>query len=83
MQASLAAGTQTAHTRANIVRTLLIVFVVWKLIAIGSAWTQHELLASVASGAGLAADDARANDARERLMAVIALVLFLGTMVSG
>ena len=81
MQPTLTAGIQSAHRRATILRYLLIGFVVWKLIAVGSAWAQHEMLASVANGAGLSTEDASANDARERLVGVIALALFLGTVV--
>lgn len=81
MTDSLPAGIELAHRRATIVRLLLIAFLVQKLIAIGSAWGQHEMLVAVQRGAELTVEQASANDSRERLVALAGLVLFIATVI--
>ena len=82
MTDSLSAGKQLAHSRATMVRYLLLAVVVVKLIAVGSAWAQHEMLIGVQGGAELTTADANANDARERLIGVLSLLLFIGAGIA-
>ena len=79
MTETLQAGTQLAHRRAAILRALLVAFLLLKLIAVGSALAQHAMLVSVQDGAELTTEQASANDAREQLIAILSLVLFLAT----
>jgi len=81
MTETLQAGTQRAHSRGTVLRALLIAFVVLKLIAIGSAWAQHEMLVGVQRGAELTEEQANANDSREQFIAIVTLLLFIGTAV--
>ena|SRR5690242_1931178 len=79
---SLAAGKQVAHSRATVVRYLLIAVLVLKLIGIVSAWAQHGMLVGVQNGAELTTEQASANDGRERLIAMLAALFFLGTAIA-
>jgi len=82
MTESLSAGKQLAHRRATVLRYLLMAGILVKLVAIGSAWAQHELLIGVQAGAELSALDASANDGRERLISIVSLLLFVGSAIS-
>lgn len=82
MAESLAVGIERAHRRATILQALLIAFLVQKLIAIGSAWAQHEMLVAVQRGAQLTTEQASANDSRQHLVAVAGIVLFIATAIS-
>jgi len=75
---SLAVGKQVAHSRATVLRYIMIAVVVVKLVAIGSAWAQHEMLVGVEQGAELTTADASANDTREVLIGRLSLLLFIG-----
>jgi len=81
MTESLSAGKQLAHSRATVLRYLLIAGLLVKLVAIGSAWAQHEMLIGVQGGAALTAADASANNGRERLIGVVSLLLFIGSAI--
>jgi hypothetical protein len=81
MSESLHAGTQVAHSRATILRYLLIGFLLLQLAAVGSAWAQHQMLVAVDRGAQLTREHATANDSREQLLAVARLLAFLATIV--
>ena len=78
MPESLSAGKQLAHSRATVLRYLLMAVILVKLVAIGSAWAQHEMLIGVQGGAELTTADANANDGRERLITIVSLLLFIG-----
>ena len=79
---SLSVGKQVAHSRANVVQYLLIAVLVLKLIGIVSAWAQHGMLVAVQNGAQLTTEQAEANDGRERLIAMLAGLLFIGTAIA-
>ena len=81
MTKSIAAGVELAHRRATILQALLIAFLVQKLVAIGSAWAQHEMLVAVQRGAQLTTEQAAANDSRQHLVAVAGIVLFIATAI--
>jgi hypothetical protein len=81
MTAGIAAGTQSAHTRATLLRFLLVVFLVMKVAAVGSAWSQRSMLVEVRDGVQLTPERASANDDRERLIARVSLALFIGTAI--
>jgi hypothetical protein len=81
MTESLAAATQLAHSRVTVLRYLLIAFLVLKLLALGSAWAQHEMLVDVQRGVELTAARASANDSRELLISRVALLFFVGTAI--
>jgi hypothetical protein len=81
MTEMLAAGTQLAHRRATVLKFLLIAFLLLKLLALGSAWAQHEMLVDVQRGAQLTTEQASANDSRERLVSRVALLFFVGTAI--
>ena len=82
MTQSLSAGKQLAHSRATVLRYLLMAVVLVKLVAIGSAWAQHEMLIGVERGAELTTAAASANDTRERLVGLLALLLFIGAGIA-
>ena len=79
MTESLSAGKRLAHSRATLLLYLVIAGLVVKLVAIGSAWAQHEMLIGVQHGAALTTAEASANDARERLIGRLSLLLFIGS----
>ncbi len=81
MTETLATGTQLAHRRFTVLRYLLVAFLVLKLLALGSAWAQHEMLVDVQRGGQLTAEQASANDSRERLVSRVALLFFVGTAI--
>jgi hypothetical protein len=81
MTESLAAGKQLAHSRATVLRYLITAALLVKLVAIGSAWAQHEILVGLQRGVELTATDASANDGRERLIGIVSLLLFIGSAI--
>ena len=81
MTESLALGTKLAHSRVTVLRYLLIAFLVVKLLALGSAWAQHEMLVDAQRSAELTTEQASANDSRERLVSLVALLCFIGTVI--
>jgi len=78
---TLEAGTRLAHSRFTVLRYLLVAFLLLKLLALGSAWAQHEMLVDVQRGGELTTEQASANDSRERLVSRVALLFFVGTAV--
>lgn len=78
---ALSAGVRAAHGRATLVKYLLITGLILNVLALGSGWAQHELLAGVQRGAELTTAAASANDARERAIAWLQVLLLLGTAI--
>ncbi len=78
----IAAGVSSAHARARVLMAVLLIGLLIRVGGIASSIAQHALLSSMAAGIGLAPGQADANDARERVIAVLKLLALLATVVT-
>jgi uncharacterized membrane protein len=78
----LASAVRSEHTRARVTVALLAAGLLLNLIAVGSGLAQNQLLESVRGGAQITAERAEANDARQQLIGIVQILVFLATVVS-
>lgn len=78
----LPSGVLSAHARARVTLYLLYAGLVLAVAAILSGWAQHGLLAEMRAGVPIAEGRPEANDAREQLIALLQLAVFIATIVT-
>jgi len=82
MTDDLPSAVRSEHTRARVTLYLLAGGLLLSLIAIGSGIAQNAMLHEIGSGVEVTAERATANDARQRLIGLVEIVVFLATVVA-
>jgi hypothetical protein len=82
MTDDLPSAVRSEHTRARVTLYLLAAGLVLTLIAIGSGIAQARMLEAIRTGVEVSAEHAEANDARQRLIGLAEIIVFLATVVA-